>query len=72
MRRLALLALLVAPSLPRPSGACSALSDNDGDHVIDATFATDTVPPSAVTASAAVEIDDGSDDDGGGCGTPLV
>lgn len=66
MRRLALLLLVLAPSLPRPTGACSALPDNAGEHVVDTAFATDLVPPSAVTVAIAVEREPGSGN--GGCG----
>ena len=48
-----------------PAGACS-LAGN-GQHYVDAAFASDTVAPGAVTASAEIfrHEDDG---DGGGCG----
>ncbi len=66
MRSLLLLALIAAPSIPRPTGACSALPDHGGEHVVDAAFANDLVPPSAVTVVSAVDRDPG--DGGGGCG----
>lgn len=72
MNRLAVLALiLIAPSIPRPTGACSPLAANNGPHELDLQFATDTVAPSAVTASAAIDDDKGSSDGGGGCSTPV-
>ena len=67
MRRLALLALLLAPSIPRPTGACSAVSENAGERQLDPAFSTDLVPPSAVTASAVVDRDDDDGGGGGGC-----
>ena len=66
MRRLALLALILAPSIPRPTGACSALPDNAGEHAVDTAFATDLVPPSVVTVAMAVDRNPGSGS--GGCG----
>jgi len=53
-RHLAVLALLLAPSIPRPTGACSPLPENDGSHVVDPAFAGDAVAPSAVTATFSV------------------
>lgn len=69
MRRLALLMLLLAPSLPRPVGACSPALRDGGWHSNDPAYATDTVAPSAVMASATVERS--TRDDGGsvGCNT---
>jgi hypothetical protein len=72
MNRLAALALiLIAPSIPRPTGACSALAENSGPLELDAAFAADAVPPSAVIASVSIDADDGDGGGGGGCGTPL-
>ncbi|MBA3454905.1 MAG: hypothetical protein H0T42_17585 [Deltaproteobacteria bacterium] len=68
MRLLAIAALLVAPSIPRWSGACEPTPDNDGPHALDPVFAADTVAPSAVTATSLIERAD--EGDGGGCGTP--
>ncbi len=64
MRTILLLALVLAPSIPRPSGACSPVSEHNGEHRLDPAFSTDIVPPSAVTASAIVDRD--TDDGGGG------
>lgn len=51
-----------------PAGACSLVGNDE--HYADAAYASDTVAPSAVTASALVQryYDDS---DGGGCGSPV-
>jgi len=66
MRSLAVLALLLAPSLPRPTGACSPVDPNFGPHSLDPQHSTDVSPPGTVTASSDVYYEDG---DQGGCGT---
>jgi hypothetical protein len=72
MKRLAVLALiLIAPSIPRPTGACSTVPENNGPHGLDLAFASDTVAPSAGIASASIDTADGDGGGGGGCGTPL-
>jgi len=64
MKNVAALVLLVlAPSIPRPSGACSPAEDDDGPHERDPAFVTDTVAPSAVDATFDVYRSSG----GGGC-----
>ncbi len=64
MRNVVLLALLViAPSIPRPSGACEPAGDLFDLHQLDAAHATDTTPPSSVTATAEIVRTEG----GGGC-----
>ncbi len=67
MRRLALLALLLAPSIPRPTGACEPADRNGGVHTLDPQHATDATPPAAPTARFDVYYYD--EDDGPGCGT---
>lgn len=56
--------LVVAPSIPRPVGACSPVSEDDGPHAVDVAFSTDTVAPSAVDATVDVYR---SSTGGGGC-----
>jgi len=55
--------LVVAPSIPRPSGACSPSADDNGPHAVDPALSTDTVAPSAVDAT----VDIYRSDSGGGC-----
>jgi len=55
--------LVLAPSIPRPSGACSPVEDDYGPHDRDPAFVTDTVAPSAVDATYDVYRSSG----GGGC-----
>lgn len=62
MRYLALLALVLAPSIPRPSGACSVDSGHGGDHRLDPAHATDVTPPGAVTADFVLFYDEEEDD----------
>ncbi len=47
----ALLLLVIAPSIPRPSGACSPVEDDYGPHERDPAFVTDTVAPSQADAT---------------------
>jgi hypothetical protein len=46
--RLAALAILLAPSIPRPVGACSLAAPNGGPHELDPAESSDTVAPGAV------------------------
>lgn len=61
---LALALLVVAPSIPRPSGACSPVPDDNGPHELDVTFSADAVAPGAVDATSSVSRSSGG---GGGC-----
>jgi len=47
---LAVVLLVVAPSIPRPSGACSPVEDDYGPHVLDPTASTDSVAPTETNA----------------------
>lgn len=63
---LASLVLLTTTTYPRVGGACLPLQDNAGPWTLDAAYASDVVPPSAVTATASVaRFDDPAE---GGCG----
>lgn len=62
----ALLLLVLAPSFPRTTGACSLVPVDDGPHLNDPAYESDTVPPGPVTASFDVSRSSG---DGSGCGT---
>jgi len=66
MRHLALLALLLAPSIPRPTGACDRAAGDGGPQFRDSLHSADVVPPSAVTATFDVFHDDNGE---GGCGS---
>jgi hypothetical protein len=65
MRALALLALVLAPSIPRPSGACSVDAGHGGDHRLDPEHATDMTASGAVTADFDLYFD--PDDESPGC-----
>ena len=67
MRRTHLLAsglIALAPSIPKPVGACSVAVMDGGVHVLDPRYADDDVAPSALVASAAVWRSPASDDSG--------
>lgn len=70
MRHLAVLTLLaIAPSIPRPTGACSPRSPGDGGpHRPDPAYAGDAVAPSAVMATSMVVFGDDSVGCNSGCG----
>jgi hypothetical protein len=55
-------AVAVAPSIPRPVGACSLVPPDGGIHELDPGEATDDVAPSAVTVTATLY--QGSNDSG--------
>lgn len=66
MKHLAAVVLVaLAPSIPRPSNACSIAPPDYGPLELDPTFETDTVPPSAVDVTYNVYRRDG----GGACGS---
>lgn len=62
---LAVAFLVVAPSIPRPSGACSPAPQDGGSHALDPAFSTDTAAPGAVDAT--FDIYRASNSGGGGC-----
>jgi hypothetical protein len=73
--RLLLFAGLVAlaPSLPRPAGACGAYPADRGPHALDAAFANDTTPPT--TPAVIAEAWEGGSSSGCGdskCGHPSL
>lgn len=69
MRSLAIVALLLAPSIPRPTGACSPLATGTYPHTLDAAFASDTTAPSVTVSGSFSLIEDSGENGGGGCGT---
>jgi hypothetical protein len=65
-RAVAILLLALAPSLPRPTGACDLVPEDHGPHVLDPAHASDTEAPSAPVVSFEVYR---AERESAGCGT---
>lgn len=69
------LATLLAPSMPRPVGACGRYPADRGAHALDAVFSTDVTPPTKPKVSAEAWEQGESSGCGGTnskCGTPAL